>query len=281
MPRAARAPAPHLAPRDVARFRAKVRRHHAAHGRDLPWRYTADPYRILVSEIMLQQTQVDRVAARYDAFLAAFPTFAALAAAPLARVLAAWKGLGYNRRALALRRTAAIVVREHGGRLPRDPERLARLPGIGAPTAAAICAYAFNLPVVYIETNIRAVFLHHFFPGRAAVPDARLLPLVARTLDRRNPRAWYSALMDFGTALKKKLGNPGRLSAHYRRQPPFEGSRRQLRGRVLAALVRGRPRTAAALARALGAGAAMLAEALSGLVEDGLLAKAGGRYRIA
>ncbi len=268
-------------PCDLARFRARVRKFYGARGRDLPWRRTTDPYRILVSEIMLQQTQVERVAAKWTEFLAAFPDFEALAAAPLARVLGAWKGLGYNRRALALWKAAAIVVRDHGGALPDDPERLARLPGIGAPTAAAVCAYAFNAPVVYIETNIRTVFLHHFFPGRKGVPDAEILPLVARTLDRRNPRAWYSALMDLGTALKKTHGNPNRRSAHYRPQTPFEGSRRQLRGRVLAALVGGEARTAPALALTLGTDQATLAGILATLVKEGLLARDGRAYRIA
>lgn len=149
----------------------------------MPWRETRDPYRIIVSEIMLQQTQVDRVRAKYETFLAAFPDLAALASAPLDRVLAAWQGLGYNRRAVALHRCARILEREHRGQVPDDTAALVALPGVGAATAASIRAFAFDAPVVFLETNIRRVFIHEFFPGREAVADGELLPLVAAALD--------------------------------------------------------------------------------------------------
>ncbi|TFH39522.1 MAG: A/G-specific adenine glycosylase, partial [Chrysiogenales bacterium] len=203
------------------------------HRRDFPWRRTTDPYHILVSEIMLQQTQVGRVTEKFQEFIDTFPTPTALAEAPLARVLAAWQGLGYNRRAGNLHRLAASVVAEHGGNIPDDPDLLARLPGIGRATAASICAFAFNRPVAFIETNIRAVFIHFFFPGRERVDDGEIQPLVEAVLDRSDPRGWYSALMDYGTMLKKSHPNPSRRSARHRRQPPFEGSRRQLRGEVI------------------------------------------------
>jgi len=217
----------------VERFRRRVCWHGRRHYRVLPWRETRDPYAILVSEVMLQQTQVTRALDHYARFLARFPDPAALAAAPLSAVLERWTGLGYNRRALALQRAAGAVVSEHGGLLPADRDALLRLPGVGPATAGAVLAFAFSQPAVFIETNIRRLFLHQFFPAADNVPDTALLPLVARTLDRRRPRRWYYALMDWGAALGRRPDNPNRRSAHYSRQKPFAGSRRELRGRVL------------------------------------------------
>jgi A/G-specific adenine glycosylase len=221
-------------PETIRLFRDLILSHYRAHGRDLPWRRTTDPYRILVSEIMLQQTQVERVAVKYREFLEQFPDFESLARAPRSEVLLAWQGMGYNRRAIALQTTAVRVVDEYGGRLPADPDTLATFPGIGKATAAAIVAYAFNIPVVYIETNIRRIFIHFFFQDREDVRDDEILPLVEQSLPRESPREWYSALMDYGTVLKKRTANPNRRSASYTRQSRFEGSDRQVRGRVLA-----------------------------------------------
>lgn len=221
-------------PENIRLFRNLILSYYRAHGRDLPWRHTADPYRILVSEIMLQQTQVERVVVKYREFLERFGGFESLARAPRSEVLLAWQGMGYNRRAIALQETARRVVDDHGGELPADVETLATFPGIGNATAAAICAYAFNMPVVYIETNIRRIFIHFFFQDREGVRDDEILPLVEQALYRENPREWYSAMMDYGTVLKKRTANPNRRSASYSRQSRFEGSDRQIRGRILA-----------------------------------------------
>ncbi len=221
-------------PDAIALFRDLILSYYRAHGRDLPWRHTTDPYRILVSEIMLQQTQVERVAVKYPEFLDRFPDFKSLARARRSEVLLAWQGMGYNRRAIALQETARRVTEEYGGRLPADVETLATFPGIGKATAAAISAYAFNMQVAYIETNIRRIFIHFFFQDREGIRDDEILPLVERTLYRENPREWYSALMDYGTVLKKRTANPNRRSASYSRQSRFEGSDRQIRGRILA-----------------------------------------------
>lgn len=215
------------------RFRARVYAHYRRQQRALAWRATRDPYAILVSEVMLQQTQVARVARYYPRFLARFPDPAALARAPLRAVLEQWSGLGYNRRAQALQRAAQALVRDHGGVVPADRDALLKLPGIGPATAGALLAFAFGRPVVFIETNIRRVYLHHFFPAAEAIPDRVLLPLVARTLDRHRPRRWYYALMDYGAALGRHGANPNRRSAHYTRQSAFTGSTRQLRGLVI------------------------------------------------
>lgn len=270
-----------LSPAQVRAFRRRVRDHYRKFGRALPWRDSPDPYRVLVSEVMLQQTQADRVAERFPRFVAAFPDFRSLARAPLRRVLAAWSGLGYNRRALALRRIAAQVVSSPGGELPRSPEALRLLPGIGEATASSLAAFAFSAPVAFVETNIRAAFIHDFFPRRRAVKDRELLPLVSRTLDRRDPRGWYNALMDYGAMIKLRYGNPARRSAHHRRQPAFEGSDRRLRGAALRLLLGGRPSGASALAARLGERANRVRGILGGLVRDGLVRQRGGRYSIA
>ena len=220
-------------------FQDRIWQYYAAHGRhDLPWRElgrdgTLDPYAVLVSELMLQQTQVPRVVPKFNAFMAAFPTVADLAGADLADVLRAWSGLGYNRRAKFLWQAAGVITARHGSRVPHTAADLVALPGIGPNTAGAVLAYAYNQPVVFIETNIRSVFIHHFFPSQQQVDDAELRPLIAATLPADQARDWYWALMDYGTHLKQTVGNTARLSRSYSRQSAFQGSRRKIRGQVL------------------------------------------------
>lgn len=225
----------------LQQFREVVWEYYGAHGRyDLPWRQPKPgdgfaPYTIVVSELMLQQTQVARVVAKYPSFLDRFGSFTELAQSPLSEVLQAWDGLGYNRRAKFLWQTAQVVMREYNGRLPDRLEELTKLPGIGPNTAGAIQAYAFNYPAVFVETNIRTVFIHHFFAREDRVTDAQIRALVQATLPEE-PRQWYWALMDYGTYLKQAVGNTARQSASYNRQSAFEGSRRQIRGQVLRTL---------------------------------------------
>ena len=267
---------------ETAAFRALVLGHHAGHMRDLPWRHTRDPYRILVSEAMLQQTQVSRVLEKYPLFLSAFPDVRTLAGAPLREVLSLWQGLGYNRRAVALLKAAQAIVGEHDGEIPPTLAALRRLPGVGPATAGAISAFAFGLPVAFVETNIRAVFLHHYFPDRAAVPDSEILPLVEATLDRTNPRRWFYALMDYGVMLKASQPNPNRRSRHYTRQSPFVGSRRELRAQVLRVMLSTRAATLAdVIATVPGTSASPLADVLDALTSEGFLMLSEGRYSIA
>jgi A/G-specific adenine glycosylase len=233
----------------IRRFRDTVWVHYRDHGRGMPWRETWDPYRILVSEIMLQQTQVSRVREKYRQFLDTFPSVEALAAASLQEVLSLWQGLGYNRRAKFLHQAAITIVRDYGGRLPESPEELAELPGIGKNTAGSLAAFAFNRPTVFVETNIRRACIYWFFPERERVPDSELIPWVEATLDRENPREWYYALMDYGAMLKSVVGNPNRRSAHYTRQSPFANSTRQVRGRILRVLTEAGTETATEAAR--------------------------------
>ncbi len=220
-------------PQQVESFQQKILDHYQRHRRQFPWRQTRDPYAILVSEVMLQQTQTDRVAPKYEAFLESFPTVDALAAAPLGEVLGAWSGLGYNRRAKMLHQAAKKMVSEYRGRVPETAEGLETLPGIGPYTAAAVAAFAHNQATVVVETNIRTVYLHEFFPDRERVADGELVPLIEATLYRTNPRRWYNALMDYGAMLKETHPNPSRRSAHHSRQSRFEGSDRQIRGAIL------------------------------------------------
>jgi len=217
-----------------AAFRAAITEYYEASGRDLPWRRTRNPYRILVSEIMLQQTQVERVQTFYEKFIKRFPDFFVLAKSKKSDVLRMWQGLGYNRRALALREIAKIVVKKYSGKLPRKREALESLPGVGPYTAGAVRAFAFNKPGIFVETNIRRIFIHFFFTGRRNVHDREILPIIEKTLDRENPREWYFSLMDYGAMLGAKTkANPNRRSAHYAKQSKFSGSDREIRGKIL------------------------------------------------
>ena len=259
----------------IQALRRRVYSYYRKRGRDLPWRKTRDPYRIAVSEIMLQQTQVSRVLLKYPLFIRHFPTIQSLARAPLAQVLAVWQGLGYNRRALLLHRFAKQVVSVYNGKSPREIQALRQLPGVGGATAGAICAFAFNQPSVYIETNIRSVFIHAFFKNRANISDAQLMPYIAKALDRKNPRKWYSALMDYGVYLKEIAGNPSRRSLHYVRQSPFEGSNRQIRGRILKIILQKKRIQERALSARLGCDTARLRPIVEALQSEGLILKSG------
>lgn len=256
--------------------------YYAAHSRsELPWRKTKDPYKILVSELMLQQTQVSRVIPKYEDFLMRFPTMQVLARAPLGEVLKAWQGLGYNRRAKYLHLAAKQVVAEHKGKLPRSEQLLIQLPGIGKATAAAILAFAFNKPVTYLETNVRSVFLHHFFPGQEGIADAQLLPLIVEAATGQPSREWNWALLDFGAHLKANNPNPNRRSKHHTTQTKFIGSKRQLRGAVLRALSQSGSCTRLQLHTLLGLKPTMDMEViLNDLKREGLVSYNKGRFSL-
>lgn len=217
-------------------FLEVIWRFYDENGRDLPWRNpepdgTFNPYKIMVSELMLQQTQVPRVMPKYEAFLAQFPDVRTLASAELGDVLRAWQGLGYNRRAKFLWQAARAI--EEKGAMPDTQRALTELPGVGNNTAGAILAYAYNQPAVFIETNVRTVYIHYFLADETDVTDKVIITLLEQTLDREHPREFYWAIMDYGSHLKATIGNPNRASKHYTRQSTFQGSRRQVRGHVL------------------------------------------------
>lgn len=220
--------------KNIKTFQETVWNYYSKQGRSFVWRKAPhNPYHIVVSEIMLQQTQTYRVEPKFTAWIEALPDFKALAQAPLRDVLLLWQGLGYNRRAIALQKTAQTIVAEFDGNLPNSPELLVEFPGIGPATAASICAFAFNNPTPFIETNIRTVFIHFFFEHKTDIKDSEIMPLIAESLDHENPREWYYALMDYGVMLKKLHKNPSRKSAHHAKQSTFQGSHRQIRGMIL------------------------------------------------
>ncbi|MEK6858602.1 MAG: A/G-specific adenine glycosylase [Nanoarchaeota archaeon] len=261
-------------------FRKTVYDYYNTNKRSFPWRDEVTPYRVFISEVMLQQTQAGgRTIEKFNAFIERFPDFNTLAAAPLSDILKLWQGLGYNRRALMLKRAAEIIVREYDGKLPSTVEELDALPGIGHATACSISAFAFNKPVIFIETNIRSVFIHHFFPGRGGVSDKELLPIVASTLDTENAREWYSALMDYGSTLKKKVGNESRRSKHYAKQSTFEGSDRQIRGELLR-LVSAQGTVACEGLHLCNADAVRMHTVIEGLIKEGLIVRERGSIRI-
>jgi A/G-specific adenine glycosylase len=264
----------------IAIFRRIIFRHYAQHRRSLPWRKTRNPYRILISEIMLQQTAVERVLGKYTCFTRRFPGFRSLADAPLADILCVWQGLGYNRRAIALKRTAQIILTEFNGKLPASKSELLTLPGIGDYTASAILAFAFDQPSVFIETNIRRVFIHFFFNDRDSIDDSEILPILQQTLEGSDPREWYYALMDYGAMIGKKVANPNRRSAHYRSQTRFQGSDRQVRGMILKVLLLGKVTSRKELIAELGLAPQKVDENLARLIQEGFLKKERRRYAI-
>lgn len=236
--------------------------------RDMPWRRDTRPYYVLVSELMLQQTQVDRVIPKFESFIAAFPDERSLARASLADVLRLWQGLGYNRRAKYLYETAKKIVAL--GEFPDDKTGLVSLPGVGQNTAGAILVYAYNKPEVFVETNVRAVYIHHFFDDQDLVDDQDIRAQLERTIDRDNPRAFYWALMDYGSWLKKQGALPAR-SRHYKKQSPLKGSVREVRGQIIAALAI-KDMSETALRELLDADE-RFTPALISLISDGLVTK--------
>ncbi len=204
--------------------------------RVMPWRSRPEAYEVLVSEIMLQQTQVGRVIPKFKSFISCFPDIKILAQAPLSEVLVAWSGLGYNRRAKFLHAAAIKIMTEFDGNIPVTKNELVMLPGVGENTAGAILAYAFNQPAVFVETNIRSVYFQHFFSSQAQVSDKELRAKVELTLDREHPRQWYWALMDYGAYLKKNGAAGLSRSSHYKKQTPLKGSTREMRGRIIKSL---------------------------------------------
>lgn len=221
---------------DATRFQEFIWQQARQLHRDMPWRRDTRGYYVLVSELMLQQTQVPRVIPKFEQFIAVFPDEATLAHAPLAEVLKLWQGLGYNRRAKFLHEAARMIVGEFGGIFPSSEADLLRLPGVGKNTAGAILAYTFNQPSIFIETNIRTVYIHHFFADADAVADAQIIEWLEATLDHEHPREFYWALMDYGTFLKSEGVRTNGRSAHYKKQGRLEGSLRQMRGRIITAL---------------------------------------------
>ncbi|MFX0022867.1 MAG: A/G-specific adenine glycosylase [Candidatus Hermodarchaeota archaeon] len=208
------------------------------HKRKFPFRENNTPYNVLVSEIMLQQTQTGQVSEKFLKFTNHFPSFSSLSNASVEDILKEWKGLGYNRRAIALKKIADTVIKDFNGKLPESIDILKSFPQIGYNTASSIITFAFNKPTAFIETNIRRVYIYFFFPNRNRIDDKEILPIVKKTVDISNAREWYYALMDYGVMLKKTHPELNKKSTHYRKQAPFKGSKREIRGKILDILIK-------------------------------------------
>lgn len=257
-------------------FRKVVRSHWKKYGRhDLPWRKTRDPYKIMVSEVMLQQTQVPRVLEKYREFVKRFPTAHTLAKAPLSDVLKVWSGLGYNRRGKYLHDAAKEIVKKYKGIIPKDVAALRALPGMGPYTASAVRVFAFDLPDILIETNIRTVYIHHFFADKKSVRDIDLIPIATKAAETMDPREWHWALMDYGAYLKKKGVRNNEKSAHYVKQSKFKGSLREVRGAILKEIHAGRQLQKLPFERS------RVEMALKSLQKDGLVRKTRDKWEVA
>lgn len=246
--------------------------------RDMPWRQDTRPYYVLVSELMLQQTQVDRVIPKFEAFIARFPDVASLTAASLGEVLTLWSGLGYNRRAKYLHDAGMMIAKDFGGMFPNSYDELLRLPGVGPNTAGAIMVYAYNEPAVFIETNVRTVYFTHWFDGHTEVHDRELKDAVTATIAHEQPREFYWALMDYGSWLKRQGGGRLTMSRHYKKQAPLKGSVREVRGQIIRLLTTG-DASRRDLAQRYD-GDERFAPALSGLLADGLVVQTGDQLHL-
>lgn len=264
----------------VRRFQKTIWSYYKKHKRRFPWRITRNPYHILVSEVMLQQTQVERVVPKYKTFVSVFPDIYNLAQASLREVLSIWRGLGYNRRALHLKSCAQKIVDDYQGDIPHSVDLLTQFPGIGKATASAIVAFAFNQPSVFIETNIRSVYIHFFFHGKEHIHDREILPIIQKTLKRRNPREWYYALMDYGSMLKKELRNPNSKSLHYQKQSTFQGSTRQIRGMILKELLNEKQLSGTSIIKRLKRDREKVEGVIMQMQKEGLIQKRGVKYLI-
>lgn len=245
-------------------------------GRAMPWRHTNNLYHVMVSEIMLQQTQVKRVFGFYERFLKKFPTIHDLASSPLKDVLIAWQGLGYNRRAKFLHEAAKIMDTRG---VPQTIAELQKLPGIGYNTACSTATFTYNMPVVFVETNIRTIMIYFFAHHKENINDKEILSLVAKTLPKKNYREWYYALMDYGSFLKSRVVNPSRQSKHHQKQSKFEGSDRQIRGKIIKTLLT-TEMTLVTLAKKLKISPMRLSEQIKNLTNEKMIAKKGNKYSL-
>ncbi|HSX40773.1 MAG TPA: hypothetical protein VLF68_04105 [Candidatus Saccharimonadales bacterium] len=271
-----------LSKKQITAFQKEIYAWFRIHKRDLPWRppslklrkdKTLNPYRILVSEMMLQQTQVGRVLPKYELWLKTFPTIESLAAAKSSDVLRVWSGLGYNRRALYLQKAAQNIIEKHKGKFPKEVSNLKNLPGVGENTAGAVAAFSFNSPAIFIETNIRRVFIHTFFKNSDKVSDKEILQLIKQTIDIKNPRDWYYALMDFGNYLSRVIENPNRKSRHYARQSTFKNSDRYFRGQIVRLLLKAKTYKVSDLEKHFNLDKTRLEKIIEGLEKDTFIKK--------
>ncbi len=257
----------------ISEFQKIIYDYYKQYGRKFPFRMKISPYYVLISEIMLQQTQTSRVSKRFLDFIKAFPDFQSLANASINDVLKKWQGLGYNRRALALKEIAKRIVNDFQGVLPETVDILKTFPQIGLNTASSIITFAFNKPSYFIETNIRRVYIYFFFFGKDNIDDRDILKILKKTIDLHNPRKWYYALMDYGVMLKKNHPELHKKSKHYKKQSSFKGSNRQLRGLLIKLLLEKKSITQEELIKELNIPKNKLINIINQLEKEGFLKK--------
>jgi A/G-specific adenine glycosylase len=217
--------------KEITQFQKKILSWYSEYKQDFPWRKTRDPYHILVSEVMLQQTQVSRVIPKFNDWLKRFPTIESLAKAPVSEVLRQWSGLGYNRRALFLKKAAVEIVEKYNGNFPQDEKILRTLPGIGEYTARALLCFAFNKQISVVDTNVRKVILVTFFNGGNLMTEKEIISIAEQLLPVGSAYDWNQALMDYSRTMlgKEKIQIP--------KQSKFLGSRRYYRGQIIKLLL--------------------------------------------
>lgn len=271
-------------------FQKTVWQWYRLHAAVLPWRNTKNPYHIFVSEVMLQQTQIPRVLIKYSLFLKKFPSIQKLASSSLRNLLAVWSGMGYNRRALYLQQAAKEIVKTHGGKIPKDISTLDALPGIGPYSARAIACFAYGICEPFIETNIRRVIIHEFFPKKKKISDTEILHILH---DVQPPNSslrseWYWALMDYGREALKHTPNANRKSKHYIKQSKFEGSTRHVRAKLISYLLENKKATAEELRASLRKDEHLrnfstnaMQKALKGLIKEKLIIQSTNIFLIA
>ncbi len=254
---------------DKQAFQQKILTWYEQHKRDLPWRRTINPYRIMISEIMLQQTQVDRVIPKYKAFLKVFPTVWDLAEAPVSQVLELWSGLGYNSRAIRLQEAVKVICKRYDGQVPKNRDVLLDLPGIGPYTANAILSFAHNLPFPCIDTNIRRIILHELqLPEKTSAE--KLYAIAESLIPENRSREWHNALMDYGSSIltARKTGIKSLTT-----QSKFLHSRRWYRGQILKTLVKEKEISVKELADRLQKSSEEIEEILIDLEKNKLIAR--------
>jgi len=284
-------PSPSIPDREVRRFQWLLFRWYKTYQRDLPWRKTHDPYKILVSEVMLQQTQVPRVIPKYVVFIKRYPTAASFAKAPTADILRLWSGLGYNRRAIYLKRATEIIADEWHNQWPRTIGELQKLPGVGLYTAGAILSFAFNKDVPLADVNMERVIGRIFVgPVWPKLSQKQLLAVIAQVLPKNKSRLFPHAVMDLGAALNAnddflaiwRKEFPAlfiREPKTENRQPKWQGSNRQIRGAVLKSL-QGGTKSTQDLSMELSVSLSRLNELVSALASDGLVKKVGQKVAL-
>jgi len=259
----------------IQQFQKKVLSFYQKQKRDLPWRNTTDPYKILLSEFMLQQTQVVRVVPFYERWITKWPTIHALASASRAEVLKMWMGLGYNTRAIHLHKAAQKIVSKHKGDVLKAMKHYKEIPGVGKYTSHAVQIFATNDNLVTVDTNIRRIFIHEFHLPET-ITEKELWKLAEQCLPPGKSRDWHNALMDYGalSLTAQKTGIKPKTQ-----QSRFEGSDRQIRAQILRRLLKGTT-TLLDLQNTIGVEPIRLQRILRKMMDEQLLIKKQNRYQL-